>query len=78
MDFSGKGFSDELNEILKIIQEDSKQVEAQKEKDSTESKGTSKFKLAKICPILSGAKDSAEFIVAASAIFAVVAGLCAL
>lgn len=78
LDFSGKGFSDEVNEILKIIQEDSKQVEAQKEKDSTESKGTSKFKLAKICPILSGAKDSAEFIVAASEIFAVVAGLCAL
>ena len=66
-----------MNEILEIIQEFSKKQGEQEIKAESKKDSNHKLSLAKIRPILSSTKESAEFIVAASEIFAILAGFCA-
>lgn len=77
LDISKQGTSKEVNEILEIIQEFSKKQGEQEIKAESKKDSNHKLSLAKIRPILSSTKESAEFIVAASEIFAILAGFCA-
>lgn len=73
--------SKEINAILEIIQKFSKKQEEQSQEAKSESKNSKishTLSLAKIRPILPYAKESAEFIVAAREIFAIIIGLCAI